>query len=138
MRKTNLILSGSLIALVAIFAQGYNVSAFRNSLSAIESAIFSWEETAHNFGTVKSGTSVEHSFTFVNKGSVPLIISSVKASCGCTVADYSKEPVEPGQEGFVKATYTASKPGIFTKTVTVTANTSEEQMVLSIKGEVVE
>jgi len=96
---------------------------------------FAWEETMHNFGVIKHNEPVNHEFRFVNKGSEPLIITSVQASCGCTVAKYSKDPIEPGGEGFVMATYDASTRGVFNKTVTVNANT-DRAVVLTIRGEV--
>jgi hypothetical protein len=81
---------------------------------------------------------VTHEFRFTNSGDGPLVISSVKASCGCTVTDYSKDPIAPGTEGYVKATYNAAKAGVFTKSVTVNANANESVVQLIIKGEVVE
>ena len=81
---------------------------------------------------------VTHEFRFTNSGDAPLVISSVQASCGCTVTDYSKDPIAPGSEGYVKATYNAAKVGVFSKTVTVNANAAESVVQLTIKGEVVE
>jgi hypothetical protein len=66
------------------------------------------------------------------------VITTVQASCGCTVTEYSKDPIAPGEKGFVKATYNAAKTGSFQKTVTVNANTEEGVVQLIIKGEVVE
>ncbi|MGC3945959.1 MAG: DUF1573 domain-containing protein [Chryseolinea sp.] len=97
---------------------------------------FAWTETVHDFGTIKHNQPVTHEFRFVNKGSEPLIITSVQASCGCTVAKYSKDPIPSGGEGFVTATYSASTMGVFNKTVTVNANTQDGAVVLSIRGEV--
>lgn len=96
---------------------------------------FAWSETTFDFGKIRHNAPVTHEFRFVNNGSEPLIISSVQASCGCTVAKYSRDPVAPGAEGFVIATYNAAAKGIFNKTVTVNANT-DKSVVLSIKGEV--
>ena len=67
----------------------------------------------------------------------PLIISSVKASCGCTVTAYTRDPVEHGAAGFVRATYDAQKAGVYSKTVAVYANTPEGMISLTIKGEIV-
>ncbi len=103
----------------------------------LDNAIFSWAETSFDFGKIKVNVPVTHEFTFVNKGTEPLVITSVQASCGCTVAEYSKEPIAPGQRGFVKATYNAAKVGAFTKTVTINANTDDNAFQLTIKGEVV-
>lgn len=102
-----------------------------------DNAEFKWNETSFDFGKIKLNVPVTHEFTFTNKGNATLTISSVQASCGCTVAQYSKEPIEPGQQGFVKATYNAAKAGVFTKTVTINANTEIATVVLTIKGEVV-
>jgi hypothetical protein len=66
-----------------------------------------------------------------------LLISSVQASCGCTVTSYSKDPIPPGAQGYVTATFNAAKVGQFTKMVTVTANTEQSTVQLTIQGEVV-
>jgi len=109
-----------------------NVSQFEYSLFAT----FNWEATMHDFGKVRLNNPVTHEFNFVNNSSEPLIISSVQASCGCTVTKYTKDPVPPGGKGFVSATYNAAKEGVFSKTVTVNANTEEGSFQLTIKGEV--
>jgi hypothetical protein len=99
-------------------------------------AVFAWENTAHDFGKIKQGTPVTHEFKFTNSGKVPLVITNVQASCGCTTPDWTKEPVMPGGQGFIKATYNAASPGAFSKTVTVTANIESGFVQLTIKGEV--
>ncbi len=101
-------------------------------------ATFAWSQTTFDFGKIKQHEPVANNFEFVNTGSEPLVISSVKASCGCTVTDYTKDPIQPGGSGFVKATYNAAKVGQFTKTVTVNANTEDAIVQLTIKGEVTE
>lgn len=134
-----IIFSLVLVALMStVYAQ--QVVSLSGSTSAFADSppSFNWSQTTHDFGKIKLNTPVLHEFTFVNNGGSPLIISSVQASCGCTVTEYSKDVVPAGAEGFVKATYNAAKPGIFTKTVTVNANTEEGVVVLTIRGEVVE
>jgi hypothetical protein len=105
---------------------------------AIKSAAFSWGDTTFDFGTIKSGMPASYDFRFTNIGMVPLVISSAKASCGCTVTAYTRDPVEKGSSGFVRATYDATQKGRFSKTVTVTANTPEGTVMLTIKGEVLD
>lgn len=100
-------------------------------------SIFSWVSTEYDFGAIQQNEAVEHIFRFTNDGDQPLIISSVKASCGCTVADYTKSPIAPGETGEVSARYNSAKIGVFNKTVRVNANTSTEVVVLSLRGEVV-
>lgn len=114
---------------------GFPFSLISNGLP---DAAFSWVSRTYDFGKIKVGKPVTHNFTFTNNGDGILVISSVQASCGCTVTDYTKDPIAPGAEGFVKATYNAAKTGVFTKTVTVNANTTEGAVTLTIKGEVVE
>lgn len=100
-------------------------------------AKFAWNETIHDFGKITQGKPVTTEFKFKNAGDVPLVISSVRGSCGCTVTDYTKEAVAPGKEGVVKATFNAASAGVFNKTVTVTANVEGGTEVLTIKGEVI-
>jgi len=97
---------------------------------------FAWAETSFDFGKITYNAPVTHEFRFVNKGSEPLLITSVQASCGCTVAKYTKDPIAPGAEGFVTATYNAATKGVFNKTITVNANTQDGVVVLGIRGEV--
>ena len=101
-------------------------------------AAFAWSQTSFDFGKIKHNEPVSNTFTFTNEGTEPLVITSVQASCGCTVTEYSKDPIAPGGKGFVKATYNAAKVGQFTKTVTVNANTEDAVVQLTIKGEVTE
>jgi hypothetical protein len=136
MRKF-ILMSGILCCMVAGFTQTLAVN--NNALIPfnVVAAAFNWAETAFDFGKIKQNVPVTHEFSFANKGNAPLVISSVQASCGCTVAEYSKDPIAPGQKGFVKATYNAAKAGPFTKTVTINANTDDTSVLLTIKGEVV-
>jgi len=80
---------------------------------------------------------VTHEFPFTNTGGAPLIIQNVKASCGCTTPDWTKDPVLPGKNGVIKATYNPqNRPGQFNKTITVTSNAENNTVVLTIKGTV--
>lgn len=116
------------------FGQGPAAS---TALKPSVTAGFSWGNTTHDFGKTKVGQPVSYEFRFTNTGMAPLIISSVKASCGCTVTAYTKEPVEHGGSGFVRATYDAEKTGVYSKTVAVYANTPEGLVSLTFKGEIV-
>lgn len=114
-----------------------HLAASENKLNP-EKAVFEWKSTEYDFGTIKVGEPVSHEFSFINGGDAPLIISTVQASCGCTVTAYTKDPIAPMGTGYVKATYNAAKVGQFSKTVTVNANTEEGVVKLVIKGEVVD
>jgi hypothetical protein len=89
----------------------------------------------HDFGTIPEGKIAEYTYSFVNNGQAPLIIQSAQGSCGCTVPEWSKEPIPPGGTGFVKAKFDSNgKPNAQNKTVTVTANTWPKQTVLRFKA----
>ena len=124
---------------IAVVALGQELTAsIKKTKPTQPAAVFNWVATTFDFGKIEKGTPVTHEFTFTNAGTDALIISSVQASCGCTVTDYTKDPIPPGEKGFVKATYNAAKPGVFSKTVTINANTEDELVLLTIKGEVTE
>ena len=65
-------------------------------------AVITFEKTEHEFGTLLQGEVVSYSFHFTNTGNVPLIISDVGSSCGCTVGDYPHEPVAPGKTAILR------------------------------------
>jgi len=92
----------------------------------------------HDFGDVKeSDESVSHTFTILNNGELPLVISRVVASCGCTTPEWTKEPIAPGKTGAVTVTYhTTGRPGPINRTVSVYSNGKTGNYVLTIKGEV--
>lgn len=101
-------------------------------------AVMSWSTTEIDFGRIEFDKPVTADFKFQNTGSTPLLIVSAQGSCGCTVAEYSKGEILPGEFGEVTATYNAAKVGAFNKTVTVNANTDNGPITLRIKGEVVD
>lgn len=90
-----------------------------------------------DFGKIKQGVPATHEFTFTNKSNVTMVITGVQASCGCTTPDWSKNPIPPGGQGFVKATFNAAGVGNFDKSVTVTANVEAGMISLRIHGEVI-
>ena len=101
-------------------------------------ATISFDKLIHDFGTFKEEKgNVTCTFSFINTGSVPLVINRVTASCGCTSPAWSKEPIIPGGGGFVKATYNPkNRPGGFRKSLTVFSNAEKKAVVLTITGEV--
>ncbi|MEN9640592.1 MAG: hypothetical protein RLZZ262_2461 [Bacteroidota bacterium] len=93
------------------------------------------DKTIHDFGTINQGDQVECVFKVSNTGKEPLVIESAKGSCGCTVPEYPKEPIAPGQTRDIKVKFnSAGKANNQQKTVTLTANTEPLQTVLTIKS----
>jgi hypothetical protein len=135
MKKAMILLAAIAIAVVAL---GQELTAsIKNEVPAKPVAAFSWAATTFDFGQIVKGEPVTHEFTFTNTGNDALIISSVQASCGCTVTEYTKDPIPAGEKGFVKATYNAAKAGVFSKTVTINANSEDAVVTLTVKGEVI-
>lgn len=97
-----------------------------------------FKEEIHDFGTIEEGKGpVTHQFEFTNNANRPIKILGVKASCGCTTPDWSKEPVQPGKSGFVQARFDPKgRPGHFTKSLTVTTDGDSNPFILQIKGTV--
>ncbi len=99
--------------------------------------VISFEKTEHDFGNLMLGENVTYSFKFENKGNADLIISSVEASCGCTVAKYNKEPIKPGKADFISVSFDSnSRKGMQNKLVSIMSNTQPSKTNLRIKANV--
>lgn len=100
--------------------------------------VMAFEFEEYDFGDINEGDDATVDFVFTNTGTEKLILTDVKASCGCTTPYWSKEPVMPGEKGKITAKYaTQGRPGNFSKTITITANTGEETKRIFIKGNVI-
>ncbi|MEI6123643.1 MAG: DUF1573 domain-containing protein [Bacteroidota bacterium] len=99
---------------------------------------FDFEQDEHDFGKIQQGEKVSFTFKFKNVGGSDLVISDAKATCGCTVADYPKTPIKPGDPGQITVSFNSEgKKGIQNKTVTVIANTQPNTKTLTIKAEII-
>lgn len=99
--------------------------------------VIKFENTEHDFGTIKAGDKVEYTYKFTNDGTADLLITDAKASCGCTVPDYTKTPVAPGKSGEVHVVFdSAGKSGDVSKTVTLTLNTEKGNETVSFKANI--
>ena len=93
-----------------------------------------WNKTTHNFGTISMGPKADVIFKFTNTGNTPITIKSANPSCGCTISDFTRTPVLPGEKGEVKASYTTEgHPGNFQKTINVVFDNGTTQ-TLTIEG----
>ena len=100
-----------------------------------------FEETRHNFGVFSKDTAiVTYDFVFTNVGKSPLIIHQASASCGCTVPEYTLEPIMPGCKGKISVTYNGKGklPGVFRKSITIHNNGKQSPVRLYIEGEMIE
>jgi hypothetical protein len=98
-------------------------------------AVMSFDKMEHDFGTITQGEQAEYNFKFQNTGEQDLLISSANASCGCTVPEYSKEPIKKGAFGSIKVKFNSDyRLDGFEKSITITANTQPLETLLKIKG----
>lgn len=104
------------------------------SAMAILSAEFKFDKETHDFGKIAFDKPVSHEYTFTNSGDEPIIISDVQPTCGCSVAEFTKTPVKPGESGTINVTFNAAAKGPFTKSFIVKSNTKTPVKTLTIKG----
>lgn len=95
---------------------------------------FSQKES--EFRVIEQGGDGIFEFLFTNTGTDPLILSNVRSSCGCTVPEWPREPIKPGESSSIKARYDTRRIGQFSKSITVYSNATETPIVLRIKGKV--
>jgi len=94
-------------------------------------------ESQFDFGKIKKGEQKEHVYEVTNTGENPLIISQVKPACGCTVPDYTKEPILPGQKGKITLKFDSSSfDGLVNKQAEVYANVEKAPIVLTFTADI--
>ncbi|MFD1063222.1 DUF1573 domain-containing protein [Winogradskyella litorisediminis] len=91
-----------------------------------------------DYGTIEKGSNGVRTFEFTNTGDAPLIISSVKSTCGCTVPKKPKGPIMPGETGEIEVKYDTNRVNPIRKTITVISNAETPTVALKIKGLVVD
>ncbi len=102
----------------------------------LREAVIQFNYMEHNFGKISFRKEAVYRFQFSNPGKVPLVVSNVKTSCGCTVPEWPRKPVKPGSKGEIKIKYDSASPGTFNKEIKVHFNGSGSPAVLRIKGQV--
>ena len=101
-----------------------------------DGAQINFEQKVINYGKIEKGGNGSRVFKFKNEGNEPLVLNSVRASCGCTTPKWTREPIAPGTEGEIIVKYDTNRLGNFHKTVTVQSNAASKTVVLTIKGQV--
>ena len=133
MKKLFVLISALLVMCSMAFAQSENESVEKQDGPEI-----TFKETLHDFGNVQFKGNGSYEFVFVNTGTEPLILTQPKSSCGCTVPEWPKQPILPGESNVIKVTYkNTDRPGNFNKYVTVFSNAViNKEVKLRIKGTV--
>jgi hypothetical protein len=101
-------------------------------------AIIEFEESTIDYGTIEKGADGVRIFKFINSGNIPLVISRVKASCGCTIPKKPSKPILPGEKGVIEVKYDTKRVMPFKKTITVISNAKNSTELLFIKGNVLD
>jgi Protein of unknown function (DUF1573) len=129
--------------LVCLLIMGVAQLSYAQAPAKKDGAVFKFAEgETHDFGEIPEGPHVSYEFKYTNTGNQPLIIMDAKGSCSCTTVDgWIKEPVLPGQTGWIKVGYnTKDKPGPFTKEVYIQSTAlvpdGGKRFTLHIKGTV--
>lgn len=114
---------------------------FAELTTTFAQAKISFDKLVNNFGTFSEDNAVQKcAFTFTNTGDKPLVINQAVASCGCTVANFTKTPIKPGEKGTVTVTYNGKGkfPGHFKKAITIRSNGEPMVTRIYIEGEMTE
>ena len=125
-----------LLALVAVMSIGAaNAQDKGGNQPRTDGPVINFAKLTHNYDTIARNSAGTCSFKFTNDGNEPIILSNVRASCGCTVPTWPKEPIMPGQTGVIDVKYNTSNPGRIDKYITVTSNAvNNNQIRLRIIG----
>ena len=127
----------NIVILFVVALSFFNAAPAKFDNFDIKVAVIKFKTEVVDYGTINQNSDGTRLFTFTNTGDAPLLITNVKASCGCTVPNYSKAPILPGESGELNIKYDTKRLGAFTKTVTVTSNSEGGNRILKIKGNII-
>jgi hypothetical protein len=95
-----------------------------------------FEETLHDYGQILQDSDGSWDFVFKNLGSQAIVINRVRSTCGCTIPDWPREPIEPGNSGQITVKYNTALTGTFLKSIYVYSSAANSPVKLQIKGKV--
>ncbi len=125
-----------MLTLSAVVAFAFASLAQTAPVDSSKMAEITFDKLVSDYGKLAYAADGTTKFVFKNTGKSPLILSNVQASCGCTVPEWPKEPVEPGASKVINVTYNTRRVGMFDKTITVYSNAKNGVVTLKIHGEV--
>lgn len=111
-------------------------SASPNGVQSTSGPVMTFESMILDYGTIVQHSEPLRIAKFTNTGTAPLIVTSARGSCGCTVPDYPKQPIMPGESAQIEVRYATDRLGQINKTVTITTNEGGEAHVLKVVGEI--
>ncbi len=133
-----LIASGLLVFQSCSSGETTNQSSKLEDTAPKGAAEATFEKTSHDFGKIFSGERVSFAFNFTNTGDTPLVITNTRSGCGCTVGEYSKEPIAPGSTGRINVLFnSAGRKGFQSETIRISTNAEPSEYLLRISAEVI-
>ncbi|MFO8053632.1 MAG: DUF1573 domain-containing protein [Bacteroidales bacterium] len=126
-----------IIYLFALFFIFSGFSTMAQQTNKEEKAIIEFDKKVHNYGTIHQNDDGTCEFKFVNTGNVPLRLTNVRSSCGCTVPKWPRNPIAAGDSGRIEVRYNTRRMGTINKHITVRSNAENNGVVLRIKGKVI-
>jgi predicted small secreted protein len=137
MKKLILSMFAASLLLTACHSGQGAVKTTDSAATAANSPVMKFQYDNHDFGKIQEGDKVNYKFSFTNTGKTPLIIDNAQASCGCTIPEWPKSPIKPGDTNQISVTFNSDgHPGLVDKMITVTGNTNPRQTVVHLIGEV--
>lgn len=124
----------SMVALLVAFASAQ--TATTAPAKSLSGPVMTFEKSEIDYGKIAQGADPLRKFKFKNTGTEPLVIKNARGSCGCTVPNYKKEPVMPGETSEIEVRYDTQRVGEFTKTITIESNEGDQPRILTIRGTV--
>ena len=122
-------------AVVKVKTANVKIAKERDTKISLGSAEIEFDKTTYNFGTITSGEVIEGAFTIYNKGAVDLVITSAKSSCGCTVPEWPKEPIKPGDTAQLKFKFNSrGRSGKQYKAIRLKTNTKKMTEIIKVAG----
>ncbi len=110
------------------------ITACSSSTNDLKLTKIEFDKLKFDFNEIKLNDSVECSFKFINVGNSQLTINKVKPSCGCTVPEWTKEPIDINKRGIIKVKYSSTYPKKFYESIIVYYNGMDSPVTLHIYG----
>jgi hypothetical protein len=127
----------SLLAVLTFSVSCSQTSQAKNTVDIdVQGPIIKFDVKSHDYGTIEQNANGVFDFVFKNEGTEPLILTNVRSSCGCTIPQWPREPIAPGESSQIAVKYDTRRIGAFSKSITVVSNGSEQPVILKINGKV--
>lgn len=126
----------SLLVVMALVISAMAQDAKPEKSKKVKEPEITFETLVHDYGNIQQGDNGTCEFVFKNTGKADLILTNCRASCGCTVPTWPKDPIAPGKKAVITVKYNTNRIGAINKSITVESNAVNNRVILNIKGNV--